>query len=478
MTIPWTLVFDEDSYDRLQGHLFPDDGDEHGAVVGAVLHETARGRRLLAKCIWLAQDGVDYVPGERGYRMLTPSFVRDRILACDEQGLAYLAVHCHGGTDTVGFSGDDLRSHERGYPALRALNPGRVVGGLVFARAAVAGDLWLPDGSRAQLDGAVVAGRPVVRLRPAPPAPPTAAGVAYDRQARLFGDRGQRLLAAQKVAIIGAGGAGSLLVEYLARLGVGHLVVIDPDRITISNLPRVVGSRLRDTLHWLTAEARPAWLRRLGHRLAAPKIRIAQRVALAANPTIAFTGRCASVVDEGVADLLLDCDHVFLAADSMQARLLFNAVVHQYLIPGSQVGAKVRTDTGDVLDIFSVYRPVLPGHGCLWCNGLINTAKLQEEAQDVEQVKRQRYVDDPEVVAPSVITLNAVAAAHAANDYLFSVTGLLKPETPSDFLRWLPTQADFNLDRPRRDLTCPECSNDGRLASGPRRRLPTRMPNG
>lgn len=479
MTIPWTLVFAQDSYNELHGHLFPGDGDEHGAVVGAVTHDTARGRRLLVKRVWLAQDGVDYVPGERGYRMLTPTFVRDRILDCDEQGLAYLAVHCHGGTNAVGFSGDDMRSHERGYPALRSLNPGRVVGGLVFATAAVAGDLWLPDGGRAELDGAVVVGRPVVRLLPARPAHPVVTGAAYNRQTRLFGDRGQHLLAAQKVAIIGAGGAGSLLVEYLARLGVGHLVVIDPDRIALTNVPRVVGSRLRDALPWLTAGARPDWLSRLAEHLVAPKIRIARRVAVAANPRITFTGRRASVVDADVADLLLDCDHLFLAADSMQARLLFNAVVHQFLIPGSQVGAKVTTskDTGEVLDVFSVYRPVLPGHGCLWCNGLIDTTRLQEEAQEAEQVKRQRYVDDPDVVAPSVITLNAVAAAHAANDYLFSVTGLLEPGTPSDYLRWLPRQTNFSLDRPRRDVTCPECSNDGRLASGPGRRLPTRPRN-
>ena len=146
------------------------------------------------------------------------------------------------------------------------------------------------------------------------------------------------------------------------------------------------------------------------------------------------------------------------------------------MIPGSQVGAKVTTakETGQILDVFSVYRPVLPGPGCMWCNGLIDTSKLQEEAQEAEQVHRQRYVDDPTVIAPSVITLNAVAAAHAARDYLFSVTGLLEPGTSSDYLRWLPRHADFGLDQPGRDRDCPECSGTGRLGAGPSRRLPTR----
>jgi hypothetical protein len=37
----------------------------------------------------------------------------------------------------------------------------------------------------------------------------------------------------------------------------------------------------------------------------------------------------------------------------------------------------------------------------LWCNGLISLAKLQEEATAYEQLKRQRYVDDEDISAPS-----------------------------------------------------------------------------
>lgn len=476
MTKPWSVIFDATSWAQLRSHLFPGDRDEHGAVLGAAVHETPHGNRLLVRRVWLARDGVEYVPGDRGYRMLTPTFVRDRILDCADEQLSYLAVHCHGGTDDVEFSGDDMRSHERGYPALRALNDGQLVGGLVFARAAVAGDLWLPDGSRTQLRDARVVGRPVVRLYPTPPPVPPSTSDEYDRQARLFGDRGQDLLGAQKVAVIGAGGAGSLLVELLTRLGVGHLVVIDPERLEPSNIPRVVGSRRLDALPWLVDESRREWIRRLGRRLATKKVDVARRVARQANPNIEFTGIYGNIVDDEVARELLDCDHLFLAADTMQARLVFNAVVHQYLIPGTQVGAKVtvQRDSGDVLDVFAVSRPVLPDLGCLWCNGLINTARLQEEAQEAAQVQRQRYVDDPTVAAPSVITLNAVAVSHAANDYLFSTTGLLDADATRDYVRFLPTKADVMFDRPRKDPACPECGADGRYARGRQKRLPTK----
>jgi hypothetical protein len=62
----------------------------------------------------------------------------------------------------------------------------------------------------------------------------------------------------------------------------------------------------------------------------------------------------------------------------MRGRLLFNAIVHQYLIPGVQVGAKVRVDpkSGEVLDTYSVVRPVTSESGCLLCNRLINSRPL------------------------------------------------------------------------------------------------------
>lgn len=461
---------------ELEAHLFPGDGDEHAAIISAEVAKTERGVRLLARHLVLARDGVDYVPGKRGYRMLTSRFVTDQILRCADQALIYLAIHCHGGNDAVSFSNDDIASHDRGYPALLDIAH-RPVGALVFASNAVAGDIWLPGGERVRLQSAHVVGRPMRNLYPMP-MPHPKADRSFDRQARLFGDRGQALLRAQKVGVIGAGGAGSLLVEYLARLGVGHLVVADNERIEFTNLPRVVGSSRRDALFWLTAPGRPAILRRLGQRLSARKTAIAARVARQANASIVMECVNGDVADEMVARRFVDCDFLFLAADSMRARLVFNALVNQYLIPGAQVGAKVTVErsSGNISDVFSVYRPIVPGRGCLWCNGLISPARLQEEALNDRERSEQRYVQETTVKAPSVITLNAVAAAHAADDYLFSVTGLLNAAAPHAYRRFLPMEGDFAFDEPRMDPNCPECGlgTASRFAAGDALRLPTR----
>jgi hypothetical protein len=180
-----------------------------------------------------------------------------------------------------------------------------------------------------------------------------------------------------------------------------------------------------------------------------------------------------------VAGRFVDCDYLFLAADTMQARLVFNAIVHQYAIPGVQVGAKVRVDpeSGEVLDVFSVSRPVNLAGGCLWCNGLISPAGLQREAASPDERDAQRYVDDPNVSAPSVITLNAVAAAHATNDFMFAFTGLTDvAANSSDYAYFLPRSRSVRYEIPYADPRCTECGNcpDSRRARGDAVALPVR----
>lgn len=475
----WHLVLPEGMYDRLHAHLFPGDGDEHGAVVAAGIARTQDGRiRLLARSLHLAVDGVDYVPGKRGYRMLRASFVRNRILECRDERLVYLAIHNHGAGNSVWFSPDDLNSHERGYPALLDIARGMPVGALVFASNAVAGDIWLPTGRRVELADAAIIGRRRRQLTAKPVRARRIIDPNYDRQVRLFGDAGQDILARATVGIIGLGGVGSLLAQYLAHLGVGRFILIDPDRIEGTNLPRVVGATPWDARTFFTGQFWPHWLRRLAANTATPKVKIARRVILAANNKAEVECYRSDVLEPDAAARLLDCDYIFLAADSMRARLLFNAIVHQHLIPGVQVGSKVlnEKDSGDITSVHGIVRPVTPECGCLWCNQLINRARLQEEAQTAGERRAQRYVDDAEVPAPSVITLNAIGAAQAANDFLFYMTGLTEAQASTAYMRFDPRRRRVSMDNPRKDADCSECGAGarGRLARGDLgKRLPT-----
>jgi hypothetical protein len=352
----------------------------------------------------------------------------------------------------------------------------------VFAEEAIAGNLWFSPTQTMEMKEARIVGiRRVIRTA-TPRRRGAAAAEMYNRQSRLFGDAGQALLAGMTVGIIGVGGVGTLLVEYLARLGVGRLIIADPDRVDLTNVPRLPHATRFDARAFLTAPGRPEWLRKFGRRWALKKINLATRICRRANPAMEVVPLFGDITDDSVARQFLACDYLFLAADTMQARLVFNALVSQYLIPGWQVGSKVVTGRagGEVHDVYSVVRPVLPGEGCLMCNELISAAKLQEESLSPEERRRQRYVDDPQVVAPSVITLNAVAAAHAANDFLFSVTGLTLPGTATDYQRFLSRERSVVFEEVQQRPGCSECSaeDSSRFARGDARRLPTRINTG
>ena len=476
----WHLIIPEEIYRRLHSHLFPGDGDEHGAVIVAGIAEGPRGIRLLARELHVAIDGVDYVPGKRGYRMLRAGFIANQIARCRDEKLVYLAVHNHGGHDHVAFSSDDMASHERGYPALLDIAKGMPVGALVFAENAIAGDIWLPGERRVELSGASIVGTSLRHLTPEPSKKINRTSPLYDRQARLFGDSGQQILFGAKVGIIGLGGAGSLLAEYLGRLGVGQFVLVDPDRAELSNLPRLIAASRLDALSLNAGAAAPDWVRRVSVHFARPKVALARRNIRRANRRAKIESIFGSFLEEKIAERFVDCDYLFLAADTMRARLLFNAIVHQFLIPGVQVGAKVQVDkaAGEVLDVFSVVRPVTSDHGCLLCNKLINASKLQQESISEVDYRKQRYVDEPDVIAPSVITLNAAAASQAANDFLFYMTGLRTQNANYSYMRFVPRMRQVCFDEPRKAPLCSECGvgSNSRLARGDARRLPVMQP--
>lgn len=82
-----------------------------------------------------------------------------------------------------------------------------------------------------------------------------------ERTRLMLGEEAIGSLAAARVAVVGVGGVGSVAAEMLARAGVGHILLIDSDCVSPSNINRqlpalhstvglpkieVVGARLRD----------------------------------------------------------------------------------------------------------------------------------------------------------------------------------------------------------------------------------------
>lgn len=126
----------------------------------------------------------------------------------------------------------------------------------------------------------------------------------YDRHLRLpqVGLEGQRRLQRARVALVGAGGLGSPVALYLAAAGVGHLRLIDHDRVDRSNLQRQV-------LHTDAA-------------VGEFKVDSARERLLALNPSLDLDTRASRLEPDNVERLFDGVDLVIDGSDNFPTRYL------------------------------------------------------------------------------------------------------------------------------------------------------------
>ena len=120
----------------------------------------------------------------------------------------------------------------------------------------------------------------------------------YSRQTVLpeVGAAGQARLRAANVLVIGAGGLGSAVLQYLGAAGVGRLIIVDHDRVEESNLHRQPIYRMSD--------------------VGALKAHAARTALLAANPEVRIEAVCERLTPSNAPRLLAGVDVVVDAADS------------------------------------------------------------------------------------------------------------------------------------------------------------------
>jgi len=117
----------------------------------------------------------------------------------------------------------------------------------------------------------------------------------YSRQILMpdIGTEGQERLAAAHAVVMGLGGLGSPVSAYLAAAGIGHLTLVDFDRVDLSNLQRQILHGQHD-IGRLKVESAADSLRRLnpGCRLStvARRLDLAELGALCAEADVILDG--------------------------------------------------------------------------------------------------------------------------------------------------------------------------------------------
>jgi len=175
----------------------------------------------------------------------------------------------------------------------------------------------------------------------------------------FLGPESDTILAAIEVGIVGLCGGGSHLVHQLPHLGITRFVIVDPDIIETRNWNRLLGGTPADV------------------EAASAKTAIAERVIRSINPTARITA-CRSRWQE-VIETLRRCDVIFGCVDSYRERSELEQFARRFLIPYIDLGMDVHETT----DGYSISGQVVlssPGGPCLWCLGVLNESRLEQEA--------------------------------------------------------------------------------------------------
>lgn len=137
----------------------------------------------------------------------------------------------------------------------------------------------------------------------------------YSRQIALreVGPEGQQKLRAACVGVVGAGGLGVPVLQYLAGAGIGKLIVVDGDRLEASNLHRQSWYALADC--------------------GRPKAELAAERIAALNPEVAIDTHVTRVDADNAHQLLHGCDVILDCTDNFASKFMLNDVAQQLRKP-------------------------------------------------------------------------------------------------------------------------------------------------
>jgi tRNA A37 threonylcarbamoyladenosine dehydratase len=178
------------------------------------------------------------------------------------------------------------------------------------------------------------------------------------------------------IGIIGCSGTGSPLIEALARAQVGGFVLVDPDRISLSNVERVHGSRLSD----LKMDPPPY------------KIQLMARMIREVNPDAEISLVAGNSLDNLAMSELLRCDLILGCTDSYHGRAHLGDLSSRYLVPCFDVGVLPTGQDGRLTDQLIDVTRLSPEDPCPFCLKRINQTALSDELMSpvqVEVVKRE-----------------------------------------------------------------------------------------
>lgn len=408
MSRPVTLALSGDQHVALKRFLFPGDGNEAVAILLCSRRDGDRVHRLTVREV----HGIPYdVCTVRSPTQITwpPDWIAPLLDRAASERLSVVKVHSHP-TGYGAFSETDDKGDARLLPMIR---------GWIEAAVPHGSAVLLPDG---RMFGRVlraasfetmacisVAGDDLHFWHPDADEPGIPSFVASHLQA--FDEGTIRRLRRLAVAVIGASGTGSPVIEQLLRLGVGVLVIVDDDVMDDRNINRILNSTMRDA------------------RLRRPKVDVlgdaAERTELGTRVVRVRKNLWHPDTIREVAQ----CDVVFGCMDTIDGRYLLNALAAHYNMPYFDIGVRldaIRTaeGAGRIREVCGTVNYLQPGRSSLISRGLFTMADVaaaglrRNDPSAHTQQLRDGYIRGVVGHRPAVISVNMFAASLAVSEFL------------------------------------------------------------
>lgn len=398
------LRLTENQHQQLKRHLFSGDGNESVAL--ALCGRLRSGSREIlsvhriepvpdSDCVQRSKTRVQWDP--RPFQALFEEAA--------SKGMGILKIHSHPSGFEEFSKTDDHSDRELfqslhgwtddGLPHCSAV---MLPSGRIFSRQVT------PDGSFLPIDRVTVAGDTISFFDSQKNNEVLEAQV---RTAQAFGEATTSQLGGLTIGVVGCSGTGSWVIEQLVRLGVGHLILVDPDLVERKNLNRIVNSSLS---HAQNREFKV-------DALAKVLDKHGTGTSITTYPELIFKRE--------VSDALGACDILFGCVDSVEGRDFLNRIATFYSVPYFDLGVRLDADgRGGVSNVSAVVNYLIPDGSSLLSRKSYTSESLRVDSLrrcDPERYaneEKEGYIKGSKVESPAVISVNGFCATAAVNEFL------------------------------------------------------------
>lgn len=391
-------------HEVLYHHLFPGDDKEAIAVI-----QCGRSCALDTEVLLVHKPVlIQYSACARYHDRLDwpPTLLEEMLREAGQKNFAILKMHSHPNNYDE-FSSQDNISDRRVFESVYGWIDGDRphASGIMLPDGRIRARAVLPGGGFRSVDTIEVVGDDIKLWTYVQP--PTSIPAFAERHAQVFGEGTTKLLRGLRIAVVGCSGTGSVVIEQLVRLGVGEIILVDPDHVEEKNLNRILGATAEDARKQsLKVEVIADHIKRIG---------LDTRVYTIPAPLQDHS----AMKSVAASDLVIGC------MDGLSGRHLLSRLARYYVLPYVDVGVKIEAlEDGTINQVAGSIHYFKPDgldfleRGVFTPEALEAEDLLRTDPKEYAERRKRGYVKGVQVDRPAVISVNMLFAAFAVNEIL------------------------------------------------------------